>query len=265
MRQEAMQGLARFLMDACDRVSFATADRVLTVSPSLRRLIVSHGLVPSHKVTVTGNGTANGIDCSWFSTTPDVRAAADALRSQLGIPPKAPVLGFVGRITEDKGIEYLLDVIDAVRLEFPDVVLLAVGPDEIKTAALKNRWLSACDNAKVIWVGGVSDVRAYLHLMYVHVFPSLREGFGLAIAEAAAMQVPSVGFRVTGVVDAISNGETGALVQLGDSQAMAKQVLYYLRDPVKRAAHGVRGRARVLKLFSPETTWVAYSAALTVD
>ena len=265
MRQEASRGLFRVILDFCDRVSFASADKVLVVSPSLGRLIVARGLVPAHKVTVTGNGTANGIDCYRFDRTREVHATADAIRTKLCISPDAPVLGFVGRITEDKGMGHLLDVLNMVRSEFPKAVLLAVGPDELRTPNLRNRWQAACSVAEVLWVGGVNDVRPYLCLMNVHVFPSLREGFGLSVAEAAAMQVPSVGFRTTGVVDAIINGETGALVQSGDSRAMAAEVLCYLRDPAKRAADGVRARARTTKDFSPEHTWSAYQAALLPD
>lgn len=265
MRQEVMVGPLRRLLDLCDRISFACADKVLVVSPSLGRLVVARGLVAPGKVSVTGAGTANGVDCGWFDRTPDVQSASELLARKLGLRPGAPRLGFVGRITEDKGVVHLLDALDLVAQARPDIVLLAVGPDEIRTPALRLRWNQACAAGHVIWVGAVPDVRPYLDLMSVHVFPSLREGFGLAVAEAAAMRVPSVAFRVTGVVDAVDDGKTGVLVPSGDVGALAAATARYLDDARLRACHGAAARERVRSLFDPESTWSVYREALAWD
>lgn len=262
MRQEVMAGPLRRLLDLCDRVSFACADRVLVVSPSLARLVIARGLVAPHKVEVTGAGTANGIDCGWFDRSQAVESASGRLARGLGLRPGAPLIGFIGRITEDKGIAHLLNACDLITRTRPDVTLLAVGPDEIRSPALRLCWNQACATGRVIWVGAVPDVRPYLNLMSAHVFPSLREGFGLAVAEAAAMRVPSVAFRVTGVVDAIDDGNTGVLVPPGDAGALAAATLRYLDDAELRARHGDAARERVRSLFGPEFTWSAYREAL---
>lgn len=262
MRQETLRGPMRALLDFCDHTAFACADVVLAVSPSLRDRVLEHGLCPGRKIQVTARGTANGIDAGKYDATGAVKASAAKLRQELLLATNAPVIGFIGRLTEDKGLEHLLRVHALVRQALPDAVLLLVGEEEIHTAAGAAMLLAAKSDASVRCVGGVSDVRPYLALMEVLVFPSLREGFPVAPMEAAAMRVPTVGFPSTGVVDAIVHGQTGMLCPLGDVAAMAAEVIHYLKDPVRRAEHGSAARARVVTDFSPELVWLAYADAL---
>lgn len=262
MRQEVMRGPKRVLLDLCDRVAFACADRVLAVSPSLRDLVLARGLCQEQKISVTGNGTANGIDAARYDLTPEVSAAAEALRIDLGIADGVPVIGFVGRLTEDKGLAQLFLVHAEIRRTCPDAVLLLVGEEEVHTASGRAMLAAAKADPGVRSVGAVEDVRPYLALMQVLVFPSLREGFPIAPMEAASMQVPAVGFPSTGVVDAIVHGRTGMLCPPGDTAAMSAEVLRYLHDAPRRAEHGLSARQRVLERFTPGHIWRAYQEAL---
>ena len=263
MRQEVMQSPLRHLLNFCDRIAFACASKVLAVSPSLRELVLSRRLCPRYKISVTGNGTANGIDCNWFKKTPAIQAQSELIQKSYQIDKDAIIIGFVGRITEDKGIIDLLDTFAEIKIMRSKVVLLLVGPEEIKTHPLRQRWSRIRGDLRIIWVGNILDVRPYLQLMHVHVFPTAREGFGLAVAEAAAMQVPSVGYSTTGVVDAIEHGQTGVLVPAGDLVALLAAVLRYVDDRDLCLNHGALARERVIKLFSPGSTWASYEQSLS--
>jgi glycosyltransferase involved in cell wall biosynthesis len=263
MRQEVMQSPLRHLLNFCDRTAFACASKVLAVSPSLRELVVSRRLCPRYKISVTGNGTANGIDCNWFKRTPEIQAQSELIQKSYQIDKDATVVGFVGRITEDKGIIDLLDTFDEIAVMRSKVVLLLVGPEEIKTLLLRQRWSHIRGDLRIIWVGNVVDVRPYLQLMHVHIFPTTREGFGLAVAEAAAMQVPSVGYATTGVIDAIEHGQTGTLVPPGDLAALLAAVLCYIDNRDLCLNQGASARERVIKLFSPSSTWASYEQSLS--
>jgi glycosyltransferase involved in cell wall biosynthesis len=93
--------------------------------------------------------------------------------------------------------------------------------------------------------------------MDVLVFPSRREGFPNVPLEAAAAGVPTVGYRVTGVEDAIVDGVTGTLVDVGNLDAMTSAVLRYLEDVAVRRQHGLAARARAIQSFSRERIWSA--------
>ena len=73
--------------------------------------------------------------------------------------------------------------------------------------------------------------------------------------EAAASGVPTVGYRVTGVVDAVHDGVTGILVDRGAALPLGDALAQYLSDPKLRRAHGEAAKARVLDRFTNEQTW----------
>lgn len=85
----------------------------------------------------------------------------------------------------------------------------------------------------------------------VLVFPSRREGFPITVTEAAACGVPSVGYNVTGVVDAISTGVTGIRVPARDVDALAAAAISLLRTPAG-AAMGASARQHAEFHFSRE-------------
>jgi glycosyltransferase involved in cell wall biosynthesis len=103
--------------------------------------------------------------------------------------------------------------------------------------------------------GNVSEARSYYSIMDVFALPSYREGFPTVLLEAAAAQIPIVAFKSTGCVDAISDGITGTLVPLGDTNSLARALQRYLCDNFLKREHGRLGRERILRLFRSETIW----------
>jgi glycosyltransferase involved in cell wall biosynthesis len=103
--------------------------------------------------------------------------------------------------------------------------------------------------------GFVPDAAPYYPLMDVLAFPSSREGFPNAPLEAAAAGVPTVGYRVTGTVDALVDGGTGRIVPAGDRAALADALAAYLDDPDLRRRHGRAARERAETHFRREIVW----------
>jgi glycosyltransferase involved in cell wall biosynthesis len=262
MRQENLSGPLRWILDACDKLSFASSTNVLAVSPSLRSLMIQRKLLGPGKVKVIGHGTANGVNPERFTITTERVAASVAIKRALGIPSAAPVVGFVGRLTEDKGIAdayAAFKVLQATRL---DLHFVLVGSDEMRTSKGKDLLALLRGDSQVRLIEHTDCVEDYLNLFWVQVFPSTREGFGMVIAEAAALAVPTVAYNVTGVRDAIADGESGMLVPYGNITALATALSIYLNSPELRLCHGINGWSRVRRFFTPEHTWPSYLAAL---
>ena len=94
----------------------------------------------------------------------------------------------------------------------------------------------------------------------VLVLPSYREGFGSVIIEAAACAIPTVAYRIDGVIDAVVEERTGVLVEVGNIEALAAAMLDVSRDSQGRQRLGSEARDRVSKEFSSAVVtaeWVA--------
>lgn len=255
LRLETARGLKRFMLGVAERCSSALAHRVICCSESLRRLYVRLGFTREAKTCVLGEGSANGIDIHEFTPTPQSRDGTQALRVRLGIPDGAPVIGFVGRLTRDKGVPELLDAFEQIRPSFADARLLMLGDFEDGDPIPESYAKRISIHPRVVRAGWVSDPASYYPIMDVLAFPSYREGFPNAVLEAAAAGVPTVAFEATGSVDAVRDGVTGALVPLGDVGAFARALQRYLSDHPLRREHGRAGRERVVRDFRPEIIW----------
>jgi glycosyltransferase involved in cell wall biosynthesis len=250
-------GLRRALLRCSERTACALATRVLSVSASVREVAVAERLCRSRKIAVLLNGSANGVDATGEFDPRRWRAARRSTRTSLGIPPEAPVIGFVGRIVTDKGIGELHGAWKELRQEFSNLHLLIVGfcepHDPLPTSIAEDLF----SDPRVHLVGRQSRVPPYYAAMDIVVLPSYREGFGVVALEAAAMELPVIATRVPGCQDAVVDGVTGTLVAVKDSTALADAIRRYLHDQSLSAAHGAAGRQRALADFRPETLWDA--------
>jgi glycosyltransferase involved in cell wall biosynthesis len=258
LRLETASGVKRRLLFWSERWACACAHRVLCVSESLRRRAVELGLVAEAKAAVPGAGSSNGVDVERFEAAAADRAQARALAGELGLPEGAPVIGFVGRFTRDKGIGELVEAFDRISAELPGTRLLLLGDFESGDPVPPQLARRLREDSRMVLPGFVPDTAPYYPLMDVLALPSYREGFPNAPLEAAAAGVPTVGYRATGVVDAVVDGRTGTLLPVGDVEALARGLLDYLRDPELRRSHGEAARERVRREFRREKVWEAW-------
>ena len=186
----------------------------------------------------------NGIDVARFDRRRLTDSSLEDLRREIGIDAGAPVIGFVGRLVEEKGILDLLQAAKAVVEAIPNAQFLIVGPyDEEKPDALRpdvaERYGVA---ANCRFVGMRNDMPELYALMDVLVLPSYREGFPRAPMEASAMGVPSMATDIRGCREAVVHGENGLLFAMGDADALAQSLIELLQDDERRARMGETGR-----------------------
>lgn len=257
LRHETTGGLKGAVLWLCERIACACAHRVICVSESLRERAVAIGIVERSRTVVLGSGSCNGVDVRRFAPSEILLRRAALIRSQWGIPPDSPVLGFVGRLTRDKGIPELVEAYERLQADVSDLRLLLVGDYE-SGDPIHSGLRRKIETAPHIHRSGfVKEIEVYYHVMDVLVLPTYREGFGNAILEAHAAGKPVVGTRATGVVDAVIDGVTGILVPIGDSVALADACARILRDPDLANAMGRAGCERVLREFQQEMVWEA--------
>lgn len=252
LRYTTTTGLRRLLLTSAERVACLLAQQVLSVSPSILETAEYDRIIRPGKGAVIGSGTINGVDVAAFDPAPHL-AAASAARSQLGIPAEAPVVGFIGRLVADKGIEELAEAWRTVRERTPRAHLLLVGEAEDGDPVPPGAMQALAEDPTVHFAGQRADVRPLLAAMTVLTLPSYREGFGQTLLEASAMGVATVGSDIPGIRDAIVDGDTGLLVPAKDAGALAACLIKLLEDPDMCTRLGRAGRRRALAEFDRET------------
>jgi glycosyltransferase involved in cell wall biosynthesis len=225
LRLETASGLMRIVLLWSERIAAACAHVVIANSRSLGTRAHELGISNEEKTMMLGEGSSNGVDAERFSP------GSSRVREELGIPVGARVIGFVGRLTTDKGVPELLEAFAKILRERPDCYLLLVGWFDAAGDALGLGLRARIEgHPRIICTGYIADAAPYYRAMDVMVLPSWREGFPNVVLEAAASGVPVVATTCTGSCDAVVPEVTGLLVPPGYADAIAEAVLRLLGD-----------------------------------
>ena len=241
LKLETCTGVKRRILLVAERLAAACSHVVLCNSDSLRNQALALGVGSESKLRLLGSGSSNGVDVERFHPGPGV------LRRRLGLPPDAPVVGFVGRLTRDKGLPELIEAFDTILAAKPDAHLLLVGWFDTAEDALGDDLRSRIKkHPRIHLTGFVDDTAPYYQVMDVMVLPTWREGFPNVVLEAAATGIPVVTTLATGSRDAVVPEVTGLLIPPGYPVAISEAVIQLLRNPELRCRMGKAARAWVL-------------------
>ena len=243
-----------------ERTAYEAAAAVIAVSAGMREDILrSYPAVDPDKVKVVHNG----IDSQLWQR----RADPDVARRH-GVDPDRPAVAFVGRITRQKGLPYLLRA--AAELP-PDVqlVLLAGAPDTPEIKAEVEQLIEGLrrDRDGVVWIPEMlprDQVIAVLSAATVFVCPSVYEPLGIVNLEAMACELPVVATATGGIPEVVVDGETGWLVPIEQVQDgtgtpvdsdrfvadLAAALTDAVSDPERAGRMGLAGRRRAVESFS---------------
>jgi glycosyltransferase involved in cell wall biosynthesis len=207
------------------------------------------------------NIISSGVDCDYFR--PPSAVERDDARRALGIESTTAAIGTVGALETRKGHPYLLEAIAEIRS--PSIVCLIAGDGSMR-AEFENHAARLGISAKVRFLGRIEPSRALLWALDMFVFPSLREGLGVAAIEAAACGLPTVASKVGGLGEVVGDGESGILVPPGHSAELANAISRLAGSAAERAAMGMAARERAVNRFTmramAEQTLALYRACL---
>jgi glycosyltransferase involved in cell wall biosynthesis len=159
------------------------------------------------------------------------------------------ILGNAGRLTEEKGHIYLLELARILKSRKIRFKLLIAGSGKLKHKLEKMAKSYKVDK-EVKFLGFVKDIRSFNHSIDIFLLTSLWEGFGYVMVEAMAEEKPVIAFDIRSSAEIIADGQTGFIVEKGNIEELAEKVSYLHNNEDLRKEFGKKGRERVEKYFT---------------
>ncbi len=252
-RFESEIGLKRYILIFIEKLICKISDKVLFISNSLINVSKDFRITNVNKIELIGKGSSNGIDLNYFNTNNLDLYKLDELKIKYHLANNNIVIGFIGRLTRDKGIYELIEAFELLQVLYSQIKLIIIGQDELNKAdkCLKQR---IEQNTSILNLGYLNDINYHLPLFKILVVPTYREGFGNVFIQASAMGIPVVSCNVSGVIDSVINNETGILVSPKSSSQIVSAINYYLTNSSIYSTHSTNG-LKWSKNFSSDYIW----------
>lgn len=227
-----------------EQIAASCSDAILSQSREDLDIAVRERICAADEIEHLGNG----IDVTRFDPATVDRAAS---RAALGFTADDVVVGFVGRLVEEKGVRELWSAVGEVRKRHANVKLLIVGDtDTHKADAIQREDARAYGvDDMCTFTGWRDDLPVLYAAMDVFVLPSHREGFPRTPMEASAMGIPVIATDIRGCREAVQDGVNGLLVAMKSPRALAAALDRLLGDAALRARLSDGGRAMARERF----------------
>ena len=251
IRYVGFQGIRRWIFKQLERWVCSCSTIVQPDSRSNLAFAVEEGLYRARKGRVIGFGSACGVDLNKFDygKKPIWRKE---FRRDLELNEADIVIGFVGSLRQDKGVNELLASCRELFSNRSHAKLLMVGDKTFYQDLDYHSRVWAESSDQVISVPPTRHIPQYMACMDIFCLPSYREGFGLVIVEAEAMGVPVVVSNVPGPIDAMEDEKTGIIVPVRSTKGLANGIQRLLDNPELRTEFGNNARNLAMKKFEQQ-------------
>lgn len=146
--------------------------------------------------------------------------------------PETPAFLFIGRLIKDKGVMEYLEACKRIKVEYPEVRCLLVGPYDSNPSALQPEELKPFLDQNIIeYFGEQSDVRPYIKQCSTYILPSYHEGTPKTVLEAMAIGRPIITSDAPGCRETVTDGYNGFLVAIKDIEGLVKKMKTLIQDP----------------------------------
>lgn len=204
------KGISKWVLRFFDKCIVLLNSQCYADSESQRQYLIKEGVGDEISIKVLGQGSLAGVDLNRFNRQLWLNEQKNT-RLKLGVASDSFVLIFIGRLSREKGIFELIEAFEALKKKHDKLDLILVGPSE--ELAVEDKIESWRLIPGLHYVGETDIPEKYLSISDLLCLPSYREGFGTVVIEAAAMEVPTLGTKITGLNDAVEDAVTGVLVE----------------------------------------------------
>lgn len=248
------KGVKKWVLIQVERLTYYCSDFVLSNSVNQKKYILKK-IYNSPKVKIIGKGSSNGVDLEYFNSFSVDNNFIDNFKQENNIFSNDIVLCFVGRLTYYKGVNELITVFRKLSKKHSNIKLLLVGPLEELNPLEKSTLKEINENVNIISLGHQSDIRPYLKMSDIFVFPSYREGFPQSLMQAAAMNLACIATDINGCNEILEDGETGILIEPKNIDSLFSAVDLLLNDKELRFTMANKARLKMEEFYEQKKFW----------
>lgn len=249
-------GPKRKVLNAVEKITYKLATRIYPNSLGLKKIILQEKFAREDKIKVLGKGSSNGIDTVYFDPEMFTEDVNLKYRVNLGMPKDDLVFIFIGRLVSEKGINELVAAFDSLHNKYSNISLLLVGPFEEELDPLHPETLQKIEgHTKIFTTGYQQDVRPFLAISDVLVFPSYREGFPNVVMQAGAMGITSIVSNINGCNEIIMEGVNGLIIPVKNKASVYSAMETMITDTEKRTAMSSRARKEICRNYDRNEFW----------
>ncbi len=226
-----------FLRNFFDKITIPFSDLVISNTKEGKEILIKREKAPEEKIKVIYNGI-------------DIKEDSEKIKlsnlTEKEIPDKIKI-GFIGRLTKQKGLDYLLKAVSNLKEE---IILIIIGEGEEKERLEKK---AKELQIEAHFTGYVKNASSYIKFFDLFVLSSLWEGMPNVILEAMSQEVPVIATKVGGVKEMVKNNKTGFLIESQNSKELKEKIEHVLSLSNKeREEIGKKAREFTEKEFSIE-------------
>ena len=225
-RYLGFSGLKKEIFKKIDTLACMLSTHVECVSASNYKLGLLDKVFKKDKTCIIWNGSTGGVNLKRFNYNYR-NIWKEEIRNELKIEEDEFVFGFAGSVSRDKGISELIDSFENI----DNCKIIIIGNKEFENdKELEKKFDLFEKKDNVIFCGRKQNIEKYYSAMDVLILPSYREGFGMVLAEAAALGTPAITTRIPGPLDVIVENETALVVEPKDVQSLTNAIDYCLNN-----------------------------------
>lgn len=250
------KGIKRMLLHTVEKITYACATNIYPNSFGLKDYILNQNLGSSSKIKVIANGSSNGIDTTYFSPNHFTNETKLEFRKKFNIARNDLVFIFIGRLVKDKGINELVNAFSRLNIIHPHLKLFLVGETENKLDPLSSETkIKISSNQSIIVTGFQEDIRPFLSISDVLVFPSYREGFPNVPMQAGSMGKPAIVTDINGCNEIIKNGINGETIPSKNEVLLYEKMKEWVDNPDKLSEFARNSRRMIKSRYEQRIIW----------
>lgn len=251
-------GWFRLFFKTIDKITIALNTHILVDGKSQQEFLIENGILNKGQSNVLANGSICGVDIEKFKPNAVKR---DEERKKIGLTDTDLVYTFMGRINRDKGTYELLEAFNLLVKKCKDAKLLLIGNSEGIGSSTFEKYENIRFNENLICYGFTQTPYWAMQAGDVFCLPSYREGFGMSVIEAAALEMPVIASDAYGLRDSFVDGKTGMKCKVKDVKTLYDCMKFLYDNPKIGKCFGMAGRQRIVNEFSMElvsNSWLEY-------